>query len=629
MLLMLTEDQVRDQAQAVLQFHDTDDVVAGVGQLTSFNQLGQSLPRHPWKSNNDKPDGWYLPKDKNKPALILETKAEGKDLEGHPTEELKKNLNYALDYYQEVLGILYNGHDVKIIRNNQPGDKTLIDAQMARKLEPKEYYLKSLTDKPIDVQEIYNLTKRINDSLKFDFGINDLYDRMIFTASALVAQRYGARLQPGMVYSAMQSTIVSMLNKSLQRNPQQNTKLHILVDVYQNIKMGYPENQDAVDNFIENINRISQSINSSHWRGEDVMGIFFNEFNRYKGKSDNGQVFTPDHVTNFMYRLINVHKDDCVFDGTCGSGAFLTKSMANMIQEAGGPDTNEAKRIKQHQLYGIEIDERVFALACANMMIHKDGKTNLDRDNTMSAQAARWMHNINWTDTGNLKKYHITKILMNPPYERKYKPIDILNNVFDNMPKGIDVAILLPDHKLEKESKRKVRKLLTNNRLLKIIKLPEETFNEGVSVSIFILRTGESTEGKEVFTCEIKNDGLETVKNQGRQDIKNRWPGIEDFWVKTIERQDTNADKSCQWITPDLKNMENLSYPVPQKPFEISDEDFMKTVMNYEFFKQGIDVKALSDKLINQVLYASDVAADDHEVTIKLAKNCGDNDGQN
>ena len=621
---MLTEDQVRDQAQAVLQFHDTDEVVSGVGQLTSFNQLGQRLPRHPWKSNNDKPDGWYLPKDKNKPALILETKAEGKDLEGHPTEELKKNLNYVLDYYQEVLGILYNGYEVKIIRNNQPGDKTLIEAQMARKLEPKEYYLKSLTDKPIDVQAIYNLTKRINDSLKFDFGINDLYDRMIFTASALVAQRYGARLQPGMVYSAMQSTIVSMLNKSLQRNPQQNTKLHILVDVYQNIKMGYPENQDAVDNFIENINQISRSINSSHWRGEDVMGIFFNEFNRYKGKSDNGQVFTPDHVTNFMYRLINVHKDDCVFDGTCGSGAFLTKSMANMIQEAGGPDTNEAKRIKQHQLYGIEIDERVFALACANMMIHKDGKTNLDRDNTMSAEAARWMHNINWTDTGNLKKYHITKILMNPPYERKYKPVDILNNVFDNMPKGIDVAILLPDHKLEKESKRKVRKLLTNNRLLKIIKLPEETFNEGVSVSIFILRTGESTEGHEVFTCEIKNDGLETVKNQGRQDIKNRWPGIEDFWVQTIERQDTNADESCQWITPDLKNMENLSYPVKVPEFSISDEDFMKTLMDYEMFKQGVDSKELQDKLIHQVLYNSSIDDDGDDVTIKLKKKAGD-----
>ena len=623
---MLTEDQVRDQAQAVLQFHDTDEVVAGVGQLTSFNQLGQQLPRHPWKSNNDKPDGWYLPKDKNKPALILETKAEGKDLDGHPTEELKKNLNYALDYYQEVLGILYNGQDVKIIRNNQPGDKTLIDAQMARKLEPKEYYLKSLTDKPVNVQEIYNLTKRINDSLKFDFGINDLYDRMIFTASALVAQRYGAGLKPDYSYNAMRATIIDALNKSLEHNQNQNGKLNLLVDVYQSIKMGYPENSDAVKQFILNVNKISKSINSSHWRGEDVMGIFFNEFNRYKGKSDNGQVFTPDHITNFMYRLINVHANDSVFDGTCGSGAFLTKSMANMLQEVGGPDTKEAMGIKQHQLYGIEIDERIYALAASNFLIHRDGKTNLDRDDTKSPEAAKWMHDINWTDTGNLKKYHVTKILMNPPYERKYKPVDILNNVFDNMPKGIDVAILLPDHKLEKESKRKVQKMLTNNRLLKIIKLPEETFSEGVSVSIFILRTGETTEGKEIFTCEIKKDGLETVKNQGRQDIKNRWPGIEDFWVKTIERQDTNADESCQWITPDLKNMENLSYPVPQKAFEISDEDFMKTLMDYEMFKQGVDSKTLQDKLVHQVLYNSSIDDDGADVTIKLKKAGGKNE---
>ncbi len=34
-----------------------------------------------------------------------------------------------------------------------------------------------------------------------------------------------------------------------------------------------------------------------------------------------------------------------------------------------------------------------------------------------------------------------------------------------------------------------------------------------------------------IFTCEIAEDGLETVKNQGRQDIKHRWSAIEDFWV--------------------------------------------------------------------------------------------------
>lgn len=69
------------------------------------------------------------------------------------------------------------------------------------------------------------------------------------------------------------------------------------------------------------------------------MGIFFNEFNRYKKKSEAGQVFTPEHITDFMYKLLEVNKDDRILDGCCGSGGFLVKSMANMIQEAGGVQT--------------------------------------------------------------------------------------------------------------------------------------------------------------------------------------------------------------------------------------------------------------------------------------------------
>ena len=107
------------------------------------------------------------------------------------------------------------------------------------------------------------------------------------------------------------------------------------------------------------------------------MGIFFNEFSRYKKKSDAGQVFTPDHITSLMYRLIGVHQDDHVLDATCGSGAFLVKAMANMMKEAGGVATEKAKQIKSEQLFGIELYRKVYALACANMLIHKDGKTNL------------------------------------------------------------------------------------------------------------------------------------------------------------------------------------------------------------------------------------------------------------
>lgn len=65
---MRTEDEVRDSAKLVLGFDKTEDgVQQGTGQITTFNQLG-------FRGCNDKPDGWYLPDDASKPAIILETK---------------------------------------------------------------------------------------------------------------------------------------------------------------------------------------------------------------------------------------------------------------------------------------------------------------------------------------------------------------------------------------------------------------------------------------------------------------------------------------------------------------------------------------------------------------------------
>ncbi len=116
----------------------------------------------------------------------------------------------------------------------------------------------------------------------------------------------------------MKNSILSTLSKSLEESRKQNLKLDLLTEVYAEIKMNSTTNQDAIDNFIEWVSEISDCVNSDYWNGEDVMGIFFNEFNRYKGKSDSGQVFTPDHITSFMYRLIDVNQNDKILDAACG-----------------------------------------------------------------------------------------------------------------------------------------------------------------------------------------------------------------------------------------------------------------------------------------------------------------------
>lgn len=474
---MRTEDEVRDSAKLVLGFdREESGVQQGTGQITTFNQLG-------FRGCNDKPDGWYLPDDASKPAIILETKSEteGVSKEKH-VKELFKNIDVVAKKYSKTIGILYSGSAIRVFRNKIE----LSDA--SKRLENKDYYIRLCTSQKLDSNYIFEITQKINNSLHFKFGMTDLQDRMIFTACALVAQRYnpqnGLQKLKDMDYSTFHNWIYSALSKALEEDKKQNNKLDVLLEEYASVRMSITENQEAINDFIDNVCQIADLVNSDNWNGEDVMAIFFNEFNRYRGKAQAGQVFTPDHIASFMYRLIDVNMNDRVLDATCGSGTFLVKSMCNMIREAGGSNTSKAKQIKSEQLFGIEMYRKVYALACANMMIHKDGKTNLVQMDATSAEATEW-----------IQKQKITKALMNPPYERRYGCATIVANVLDSVPAGTECAFILPDKKMEKESKLKA--LLERHTLTTIIKLPENLFfGLGVTTSIFIFETGKPQNGR-------------------------------------------------------------------------------------------------------------------------------------
>ena len=581
----LTEDMVRDKARKILNLENRNGVVSGVGQLTTFNQLG-------FTGVSDKPDGWYLPDNKNDVAVVIETKASGVMLRDPQINEVRKNIAILQKKYRKTVGVLYNGEDTRVFKGDEeytgPG---------ANKLQNIEYYTSLYNSDHIDKEHIYELTARINNCLHKDFGIKNLYHRMIFTASALVAKRYGATMVEGMDYSEFHNAILNCLNKELYRDKQQNQKLGLMTEVFSEIKMNLNvESEDEkeqdhvkklIGKFIGWVTEISECINSDAWRGEDVMGIFFNEFNRYKAKSEAGQVFTPEHITDFMYRILEVNQNDSVLDAACGSGGFLVKAMSNMIQEAGGVNTAKSKEIKSKQLYGIEFDREIYALACANMLIHKDGKTNLEHMDARTETAGEW-----------IEKQHITKVMMNPPFENKYGCVPIVKNVLDHVPPHTLCGFILPEKKLEKVSKGLTESILKKHRILKIIKLPKDLFfKTGTSTSIFVFEAGVPQNNEEIFACWMKEDGLQTVKNKGRHDVHHKWPEIEKHWVEIVKKQ--SGDDTCQWIKPS----EHLSYQVPQEPFRIYEEDFRKTAMDYVLYQKGVDTNELKTQLIDSLLY--------------------------
>ncbi len=98
-------------------------------------------------------------------------------------------------------------------------------------------------------------------------------------------------------------------------------------------------------------NNILPFINDESTQGQDLLNLFFTTFNKYVGKADKNQAFTPDHITQFMCHVVNVNKNSRVLDPCCGSGAFLVRAMTEAMDDC---DTKKKKEMKLKQIIYLE-----------------------------------------------------------------------------------------------------------------------------------------------------------------------------------------------------------------------------------------------------------------------------------
>ena len=93
----------------------------------------------------------------------------------------------------------------------------------------------------------------------------------------------------------------------------------------------------------------------------------------------------------------------------------------------------------------------------------------------------------------------------------------------------------------------------------------------------------------------MKEDGLETVKNKGRHDVRGKWKTVEEKWVDIVSKQ--SGDETCQWIKPS----EHLSYQLPKAPFEICE-----------------DASVVYNDLLKLILYSSKANIEQKNISISL-----------
>ena len=428
-------------------------------------------------------------------------------------------------------------------------------------LMPKETSLRTM-DEYVDFY-----TSKINDKEKVmqnTYKLNELLHRHSipeklrsqFVGTCLLALKNGLDYStPTLTAAQIRTRIREVLENLLNDDLNKAEKLALL---NRNVLDNQYVRQLKIDAIREILKFIKDNIlpfiNDKSTSGQDLLNLFFVTFNKYVGKSDKNQAFTPDHITDFMSKITGVNKHSVILDPCCGSGSFLVRAMTQALDDCA--TGAEQENIKKHQIFGIEFDENIYGLATTNMLIHSDGNSNIRQGSCFAL--ADW-----------IKEAKPNIILMNPPYngqrihlpksyvdtwakDKKEDPskglyfVKYIADTLNSINHHAKLAVLLPVAcaiGTSGEIARLKEEILKENTLDAVFTLPNEIFYPGASASaccmVFKIGTKHSdVSNPDTYFGYYKEDGFKKKKNLGRVEQidvntgKSKWVEIEKEWIE-------------------------------------------------------------------------------------------------
>ena len=421
-------------------------------------------------------------------------------------------------------------------------------------LRSMDEYVDFYTSKINDKEKVMQNTYKLNELLHRHSIPEKL--RSQFVGTCLLALKNGLDYStPSLTAAQIRTRIKEVLEDLLNSDINKAEKLALL---NRNVLGDQYVRQLSIAAFREILKFIEDNIlpfiNDKSTSGQDLLNLFFVTFNKYVGKSDKNQAFTPDHITDFMAKITGVNKHSVVLDPCCGSGSFLVRAMTQALDDCA--TAAEQDKVKKHQIFGIEFDENVYGLATTNMLIHSDGNSNIRQGSCFVL--ADW-----------IKEAKPNVILMNPPYngqrihlpksyvdtwarDKKEDPskglyfVKFIADTLNSINHQAKLAVLLPVAcaiGTSGEIARLKREILEENTLDAVFTLPNEIFYPGASASaccmVFKIGTKHNDiSNPDTFFGYYKDDGFKKKKNLGRVEQidsktgKSKWAEIEREWIE-------------------------------------------------------------------------------------------------
>lgn len=488
---------------------------------------------------------------KDNVTVLIETK---QNFTKADEEQLSAYVEYekALTGNKTVAILANTMNDTVRVWRGVVSDSDLMTKETA--LRSMDEYVDFYTSKINDKEKVMQNTYKLNELLHRHSIPEKL--RSQFVGTCLLALKNGLDYStPSLTAAQIRTRIKEVLEDLLNSDINKAEKLALL---NRNVLGDQYVRQLSIAAFREILKFIEDNIlpfiNDKSTSGQDLLNLFFVTFNKYVGKSDKNQAFTPDHITDFMAKITGVNKHSVVLDPCCGSGSFLVRAMTQALDDCA--TAAEQEKVKKHQIFGIEFDENVYGLATTNMLIHSDGNSNIRQGSCFAL--ADW-----------IKEAKPNVILMNPPYngqrihlpksyvdtwskDKKEDPskglyfVKFIADTLNSINHQAKLAVLLPVAcaiGTSGEIARLKREILEENTLDAVFTLPNEIFYPGASASaccmVFKIGTKHNdVSNPDTFFGYYKDDGFKKKKNLGRVEQidsrtgKSKWVEIEREWIE-------------------------------------------------------------------------------------------------
>lgn len=538
---------------------------------------------------------------KNNVSILIETKPNFEDDLNKAKEQLSAYVEYEKQLTKnKIIAILANTSNNRVfVWRGVVSESDFLPNETA--MRTIDEYIDFYTSKINDKEQVMSNTYKLNELLH-QHGISESL-RSQFVGTCLLALKnnldFSAEsLTAGQIRTRIKEVLETLLNNDINK-AEKLSLLNRNVLESQDVRALSIEDFRTILRFIKD--NILPFINDKSTSGQDLLNLFFVTFNKYVGKKDKNQAFTPDHITDFMSKISGVNKHSVILDPCCGSGSFLVRAMTQALDDCA--TESEQNIVKKKQIYGIEYDENIYGLATTNMLIHLDGNSNIKQGSCFDYD--------DW-----IKEAKPNIILMNPPYnaQRKHMPrtytdtwardkkedpskglyfVQYIANTLNSINQTATLAVLLPVAcaiGTGSEISRIKKEILEENTLDAVFTLPNEIFYPGASASAccMIFKIGKKhndISNPDTFFGYYKDDGFRKKKNLGRveqvdSDGNSKWQQIENEWINLYRNREEKEGYSAKHkVTGDD---EWLCEAYMKTDFtKLSDNDFQQTINNY------------------------------------------------